>query len=111
MGSYACLARKVVEQAAISRCKGFSPGARSKQQLADGLSLVDQWQGEQGICKPGGGITCPPDRVPQTPAEGWPPSALPLLMITLQTDFVSDSHILTFQKNADHNHQHENNGS
>src|SRR6266700_4628516 len=27
------------------------------------------------------GITCPPDRVPQTPAEGWPPSALPLILI------------------------------
>src|SRR5260370_18459760 len=31
---------------------------------------------------------CPPDSVPQTPAEGGPPSALPLLMITLQTDFI-----------------------
>jgi hypothetical protein len=26
---------------------------------------------------------------PQTPAEGWPPSALPLLIITLLADLVS----------------------
>jgi hypothetical protein len=43
VSGYACLARKVIEQAAIGRGEGFSSGARSKQQLADDLSLVDQW--------------------------------------------------------------------
>src|SRR5712692_1542755 len=41
VSGYACLARQIIKQAAVGRCERFSPGARSKQQLADGLSLVD----------------------------------------------------------------------
>src|SRR6266487_2445791 len=38
--------------------------------------------GERGEGATGAPSHCPPDSVPQTSAEGSPPSALPLLMIT-----------------------------
>jgi len=58
---------------------GLNPRCQSYLTLKVAIEVLDSCRLRRGRSELG--ITCPPDRVPQTPAEGWPPSALPLILI------------------------------
>ncbi len=52
VGGYPSLPCQVREQRTISRCEGLTRPTRSKQQFANLLSLIDEWETYQGIRKP-----------------------------------------------------------
>src|SRR5260221_13022564 len=55
VGGYPRLASQVIQQAAVSGCEGFAPGARSEQQFAHVLALIEERQEGEWLPRQDGG--------------------------------------------------------